>query len=199
MDLDSLSSGSVTADSSDLELFQAMRAAQVEALQLLYDRYADLVYSLALKMLGDREEAEDLTQEIFLAIWHRDLYQPSRGSLGHFLVMLTRSRSLDRLRSRHSRAGFVQRWQHSLSRETVEPHPLEQLSQQERAQHIRSALQHLSAAERQVLEIAYYEGLSQSEIAKRLQMPLGTVKTRSRQGLRKLRQLLQAGIEQFDL
>jgi RNA polymerase sigma-70 factor (ECF subfamily) len=176
---------------SDIDLLYALRAGQVKALAALYDRYAKLVYSLAFKILGNSEEAEDVTQEIFLTLWRRDTYNPNRGSLGSFLTTMTRSRSIDRLRSRGSRVRLLQRWQGIVESETAVATPLEQVTMGERSQLIRDAVAQLPATERQVLETAYYEGLSQSEIAKRLNIPLGTVKTRSRQGLLKLRQILQ--------
>lgn len=179
------------ASSTDRDLLDALRGGQVEALGILYDRYARLVYGLAFKILTSSEEAEDVTQEVFLTLWQRHTYDPARGSLASFLTTLTRSRSIDKLRSRGSRSRFLQRWQGMMTSETAAATPLEQASLGERSQRIRSALAQIPDSERQVLEIAYYEGLSQSEIAKRLKIPLGTVKTRSRQGLLKLRQALQ--------
>lgn len=177
------------ATQTDADLIRALRNGQVDALGVIYDRYASLVFGLARKILTNAEEAEDLTQEVFLLLY-RNLYDPKRGSLSSFLVMVTRSRSIDRLRSRKTRSKFLQRWQ-GMIRSEATINPLEQASLRERSQFIREALAQLSDAERQVLEIAYYEGLSQSEIAKRLDAPLGTVKTRSRQGLLKLRTILQ--------
>jgi RNA polymerase sigma-70 factor, ECF subfamily len=175
---------------SDLEVLTAMSEGQVNALGILYDRYSRLVYSIAYKILGSSEEAEDITQDVFLTLWRRNSYDPARGSLSSFLTTMTRSRAIDRIRSRGARLRVIQRLQ-GLVRTEATPSPLEQASLGERSQVIRQALAQLSEAERQVLEIAYYEGLSQSEIAERLAIPLGTVKTRSRQGLIKLRQTLQ--------
>lgn len=192
MDRDSSTQRStLTSNVSDLELFYAIREGQVDALKILYHRYVRLVYSLALRMLGNPEEAEDLTQEIFLRLWNQDVYQPSRGSLSQFLVLTTRSRAIDRLRSSKSRLRNLQRWQRMAVHESVSIHPLEGVSIAERSQQVQDALAQLSSAEREALEIAYYEGLSQSETAKRLNIPLGTVKTRSRQALKKLRKTLQ--------
>ncbi|QYO64289.1 sigma-70 family RNA polymerase sigma factor [Leptolyngbya sp. 7M] len=181
---------SISSESSDLELLTALATGQVHALGILYDRYAKLVYSLAFKILENSEEAEDVTQDVFLTLWRRNTYNPSRGSLSSFLTM-TRSRAIDKLRSKGARLRVIQRLQGIVRTEPSSTTPLEQASVGERAQLIRDALAQLSETERQVLEIAYYEGLSQSEIAKRLNIPLGTVKTRSRQGLLKLRQTLQ--------
>ncbi|MBD3880663.1 sigma-70 family RNA polymerase sigma factor [Phormidium tenue FACHB-886] len=181
----------LTADLPDLDLFNALQNGQVQALSLLYDRYARLVYSLAFKVLANAEEAEDVVQDIFLTLWQRNTYNPSRGSLSSFLTTMTRSRAIDKLRSRGTRYRSLQRWAGMNRSETDAATPLEQVSMGERAQLILTALEQLPPNERRVLEIGYYEGLSQSEIAKRLEIPLGTVKTRSRQGLLKLRQALQ--------
>ncbi len=191
MDLDSSALGSTASSTSDYDLLTALAEGQVNALSILYDRYARLVYSLAYKILENAEEAEDITQEVFLTLWRRNTYDPKRGSLSSFLTTMTRSRAIDKLRSKGARLRVLQRLQGTVRIEPNTPTPLEQASMGERSQVIRGALAQLSETERQVLEIAYYEGLSQSEIAKRLNIPLGTVKTRSRQGLLKLRQTLQ--------
>ena len=180
-----------SASTSDLELLSAMSQGQIKALDILYDRYSRLVYSIAYRILNSSEEAEDITQDVFLTLWRRNNYDPARGSLSSFLTTLTRSRAIDRLRSKNARLRVVQRLQGIVRSDSGSPSPLEQASIGERSQMIRTALSQLSESERQVLEIAYYEGLSQSEIAERLDIPLGTVKSRSRQGLLKLRQRLQ--------
>lgn len=189
MDLDP-SAIKPTHPSSDLDLLIALGNGQVNALGSLYDRYSRLVYGLAYKILGNSEEAEDITQEVFLTLWRRNAYNPSRGSLSSFLTTMTRSRSIDKLRSRGTKLRFIQRWQGMVKNEAVAT-PLDRASIGERSQLVRDAMSQLPESERLILEIAYYEGLSQSEIAKRLDIPLGTVKTRSRQGLLKLRQTLQ--------
>lgn len=179
------------AVTSDSQILSAMASGQVNALSLLYDRYARLVYSIAYRILENPEEAEEITQDIFLTLWRRNTYNASRGSLSQFLTTMTRSRAIDKLRSKGARLRVVQRLQGIIHTENRAPTPLEQASIGERAQRIREALAQLSDSEREVLEIAYYEGLSQSEIAQQLNIPLGTVKSRSRQGLLKLRQTLQ--------
>ena len=181
----------LSANLPDADLIYALRSGQVQALSLLYDRYSRLVYGLAFKVLANTEEAEDITQDIFLSLWQRNTYNPSRGSLGSFLTTMTRSRAIDKLRSRGTRYRFLLRWEGLARSESVTASPLEQASMQERSAIVLAALEQLPFNERQILETAYYEGLSQSEIAKRLEIPLGTVKTRSRQGLLKLRQALQ--------
>jgi RNA polymerase sigma-70 factor, ECF subfamily len=187
--MDSMPTNSVVNEqSTDLEIFLAIQAQQVKALDLLYDRYGRLVYTTAVQILGNIEEAEDVTQETFLRLWQRsEIYQSKRGSLSGFLITLTRSRSIDRVRSRKSSQQKVQRIQTLTDCVSAHNPPLEFVTVQERADLVRAALQQLSPADRQLLETAYYEELSQSEIAERDGVPLGTVKSRARQALKKLR------------
>lgn len=191
MDSDSTSEKSNLHLLSDAELFQAVVAKDTSALTTLYDRYASLVYSLALKILKDTSAAEDLTQEVFLRIWHNPNYDPARGSFSSFLVTFTRSRAIDKLRSRNANLKFLDRWWQHVSNQSSAQNPFEKASIEERSQKVRQALAQLPQEQRQVLTMAYYEGLSQTEIAERLQTPLGTVKTRARQGLIKLKKILQ--------
>ena len=181
-----------TSDTSspDAELLGSLKTGQVEALRTLYQRYGRLVYTLARRILRSDEEAEEITQDVFLTLWHKDNYQASRGSLSRYLVVLARSRAIDRLRSQTSHRQRLYKWH--LMMADVSPTPLDMATLSERGERTRQALATLSDKERQVIEIAYYEGLSQSEIARRLDLPLGTVKSRSRQALRKLRQTLQS-------
>jgi RNA polymerase sigma-70 factor, ECF subfamily len=187
--MDSMSTPpAVNEKSTDLEIFLAIQAQQIEALDLLYDRYGRLVYSTAVQILGNIEEAEDVTQETFLRLWQRsEIYQPQRGSLSGFLITLTRSRAIDRVRSRKSSQQKLQRIQTLTDCGSTYNSPLDFVTVQERADLVRAALQQLSPADRQLLETAYYDELSQSEIAKRDGIPLGTVKSRARQALKKLR------------
>jgi len=188
------SSNMVLADREDAAVLQAMRSGDLAALQVFYHRYGEAVYRLALRMLGNSSEAEDLTQEVFLTFWRTEAYDPARGSVLVFLLTVTRSRAINRLKQVKSQQKLLQRWQHN--RLTNAPNiPLENASLTELSHHVSEALQALPDSQRQVLEMAYYEGLSQSEITERLDIPLGTVKTRSRQGLLKLRQLLKGWVE----
>jgi RNA polymerase sigma-70 factor, ECF subfamily len=181
---------------TDAEVFLALKAGNQAALGTLYDRYATLVYRLALRVLGNSQEAEDLTQEIFLILWKGSNYQPSRGSLSSFLTTLTRSRAIDRLRSRGSNLKFLQRWSQTMMTDPSPLTPFELASLSQRSEYVQDALAQLPEKQRQVLELAYYDGLSQSEISTRLAAPLGTVKSWSRQGLLNLRKHLQAWLEE---
>ncbi|NEQ55022.1 MAG: sigma-70 family RNA polymerase sigma factor [Leptolyngbya sp. SIO3F4] len=178
-----------TAISSDADLLASLRAGQVESLRTLYQRYGRLVYTLSRRILHSDEEAEEITQDVFLTLWKKDAYQADRGSLSRYLVVLARSRSIDKLRSQTSHRQRLHKWH--LMMADVSPTPLDIANLTERGERTRQALASLSDKERQVIESAYYEGLSQSEIAQRFNIPLGTVKSRSRQALRKLRQNLE--------
>jgi RNA polymerase sigma-70 factor (ECF subfamily) len=174
----------------DRDLVYQLRAGDTQALATLYDRYAPMVYTLALKMLHNAAEAEDLTQEVFVNFWQQQKYDPDRGSVGSYLATYTRSRALDRLRVGGGRSTILKKVQRMTGAAPRPPTPLDRAAQRERQQQLRNALGQLPPTEREVLEIAYFEGLSQSQIAARLGLPLGTVKTRSRQGLLRLRDLL---------
>ncbi|MCU0571307.1 MAG: sigma-70 family RNA polymerase sigma factor [Oculatellaceae cyanobacterium Prado106] len=177
-------------DSSDEDVLVALRQGQMSALDVLYDRYAKQVYSLAYRFLASAEESEDLTQEVFLALLQKNTYQRDRGSLKTFLLTLTRSRAIDKIRYQGSRHRFLQRWQRLSMADQATAPPLEGVSVNEQSVRLREALSDLSDSEQEILKIAYFEGMSQTEIAKRLNLPLGTVKSRSRQALSKLRQRL---------
>jgi RNA polymerase sigma-70 factor, ECF subfamily len=180
---------------TDTEVFLALKARDRAALEILYDRYSGLVYRLALRILNNSQEAEDLTQEIFLNFWRKPTYNPDRGSLSTFLTTVTRSRAIDRIRSRGSNLRFLQRWSQTAIGENSPLTPFENASLKQRSEYVTDALGQIPERQRQVLELAYYDGLSQSEIARQLDIPLGTVKTWSRQGLLNLRKNLQALFE----
>lgn len=181
----------INEQSTDLEIFLAIQAQHVKALDVLYDRYSKLIYSTAITILKNVEEAEDVTQETFLRLWQRsEIYQPQRGSLSSFLITLTRSRARDKLRSRSASQQKLQRIQTFSDCVSDYNPPLEFVTLEERSNQVREALKQLSPSDRQLLETAYYQGLSQSEIATRDGIPIGTVKSRARQALKKLRTLL---------
>jgi len=182
---------------TDEAVFATFKEGNIGALGILYNRYGLIVYRLANKMLSNSQEAEDLTQEVFLSLQARPNYQQKRGSFYSYLMMLTRSQAIDRLRKKTS---WWKRWQNmgkmtELAHEISFSLPLEKVSTDERAKRVNEALEQLSAKQRQVLELAYYEGLSHTQIAQRLNLPLGTVKTHCRRGLLKLRETLRDWVE----
>ncbi|MEO0458373.1 MAG: sigma-70 family RNA polymerase sigma factor [Cyanobacteria bacterium P01_A01_bin.114] len=174
---------------TDAALVQRLWRGDLDALGTLYDRYANLVYTIALRSLGDVASAEDLTQDVFLTLMHRRTYDPDRGSLSSYLSLLTRSRAIDWLRAQSTQRKYLSQWQQQPS--LSEPSPMEHASQQERNSLVREALTQLTHQQRQVLEMSYYQGQSQTEIANQLEVPLGTVKSWARRGLLKLRSHLQ--------
>ncbi|MEO0409100.1 MAG: sigma-70 family RNA polymerase sigma factor, partial [Cyanobacteria bacterium P01_A01_bin.135] len=190
--MDSGKSNRNTEATTDAQLWQAIVEGQTEAFGVLYDRHASLVFGIAVSVLGNTQEAEDLTQDIFVKLMGDSPYDPQRGSLRTFLAVLTRSRAIDRLRSRQRRSRQSQRLQRDAA--TSPPSdlaPLDMASQQEKGQDIQEAMATLSQQQQQVLELSYYEGLTQSAIAKQLSLPLGTVKSRARRGLLRLRQAIE--------
>ena len=174
---------------ADAALVTRLWAGELSALGVLYDRYGNLVYSLALKGLRRVAEAEDLTQEVFLSLMRTRSYKPGRGSLASYLTILTRSRVIDRLRAHSTQQKYLNQWQ--VNQSAVDgATPMKHLTQQEQRALVRAALMTLKAQQREVLELSYYEGQSQRDIAERLGLPLGTVKSWARRGLLQLRKQL---------
>ena len=186
----------VSTDVPDAELVQQLRRGQSSAaLRLLYQRYSGLVYTLALRMLKRPSEAEDLTQEVFLNFWKQESldqhkYDPAKASLSTYLCVIVRSRALNKIASQSSRQRSVDQLKTVTSAEFLTPTPLEQASRSEQSQQVQQALGQLPDKQRQILELNYYQGMSHGDISNQLALPLGTVKSRARQGLVKLRQLL---------
>lgn len=184
----------IHSDISDTDLIVSLRKGDRAALSTLYDRYGGLVYSLALKLLDRRDEAEDLTQDVFLKLWKQEKFDPTRAKLSSYLCLITRSRAIDKLRSQRSEQKSIVKLQQVTVPETNLPTPLDSATQSEQQAFVRQALSTLCEQQRQTLALSYYQDLSQSAIATQLNLPLGTVKTHMRQGLIKLRQLLQSQI-----
>ncbi len=183
----------------DEQLIGRLVAGDVAALDALYDRYAGVVFALVLRIVADRPVAEELLQETFLRAWQRaGLFEGSRGRVPSWLLGIAHNLAIDELRRRRRRPQAVtpREWERA-ERELAglpDPGPAvaeEAWSRLRRAQ-IEAALGRLPPAQRRIIELAYFEGYSQSEIAARLGEPLGTVKTRMRLGMRKLRDLLEA-------
>jgi RNA polymerase sigma-70 factor (ECF subfamily) len=176
------------------ELLLQISQRNEEALERLYDRYSRLLYSIILAVLHDVDEAQDTLQEVFVQIWHNAAsFDPNRGTPYSWLVALTRNRSIDKLRSK----SFRERQQQTTSLDDIveeyssDSHsPLDATTISERSAVVRAALQQLSFEQRDLLTRAYFQGYTQSELAKELNIPLGTVKTRMRQGLQKLHDII---------
>lgn len=188
------SSDAALINLEDADIFQRMCTGSLSALAVIYQRYGSMVYRLALRMLQNSSEAEDLTQEIFLEFWQRKNYDSTRGTVVVFLLTLTRSRALNRIKKNRSHQHRLIQWLSNRGL-SVGNTPFENASLEELSGHVTQALKALPDKQRLVLEMAYYDGLSQSEITERLKIPIGTVKSQSRRGLLKLRQLLEDWIE----
>jgi RNA polymerase sigma-70 factor (ECF subfamily) len=175
----------------DEELMQRLVYRDLWAFRTLYDRYGNLVYSAALRVVRDAQIAEDMVQEIFLRIWRKpESYVSQRGRFVTWLTSVTRNRAVDEVRSRGRRFRYETASPEEQEREvpapdTNDPALTAELADQRRL--ILAALAQIPAEQRQIIELAYFGGLTQQEIAERLSQPLGTVKTRIRLGMQKLR------------
>jgi len=181
--------GPATVAAEDREAVRRMIDGDAEGLTALYDRYGRLVYSLALRIVRDQGDAEDVTQEVFVQAWRQaQRFDTERGSVAAWLLTVTRARAIDLLRRRRVRA---QPAEHTLA-ENPDNSPRQdvQLESTERAKKIRAALDSLPLVQRLTIELAFFDGLTHAEIAEQLEIPLGTVKTRVRQGLLRLRDKL---------
>jgi RNA polymerase sigma-70 factor (ECF subfamily) len=177
------------AQASDVELLHAVARRDELALELIYDRYRLILFGLMVRILNSREEAEDVLQEVFLQVWRRaGDFDESRGRAFTWLVTLARSRAIDRLRLLAARGRLAISAAQDATEQTSEA--VTETFHSEQREIVARALAELPAEQRQSLMLAYFEGLTQSEIAAKLGAPLGTVKTRMRSGMTKLRDLL---------
>jgi len=194
----------------DAALVREVAAGSQDALAALYDRYVDAVFAAAIRLTSDRQVAEEVVQETFLALWNRaELFNPATGSLAAWLHTIARNRTVDRLRAAGRRpslvplssaAGTDEHDTAALERIAASgtvlggadlgPGPEGELAAAELRDVIRDALAELPEHERTAIVLAYSEELTQSEIAERLGWPLGTVKTRTRRALMRLREVL---------
>lgn len=179
--------GETTSPESDESLLGRIGERDEKAMASLFDRYGGLVYSVGVRVLRDSSRAEDLLQDVFFQLWRNPgSFQSSRGSLGAWLLVVTRNRAIDMLRRRRPM-------------ESVDDYPISSkenlASEVERStmmQKVRTVLTSLPPEQRNTLELAYFEGLTQTEISERTGDPLGTVKTRIRLALMSLRKALRA-------
>ena len=179
---------------SDVELIERLQRHDPQALADLYDRYGRLVYSLILRVVRDSGTAEDLVQETFLRVWNRAQgLDSNKGSIGPWLLAVARNRAIDYLRSAGGRERNAMEFEET-------DHPAlytdmeHDLITSDSARRIKTAMDRLSPNQRQVIELAYFEGLSQTEMAERMGQPLGTVKTWVRAALKNLRDELGTAV-----
>lgn len=168
--------------SSDAMLVSAIRSGDEQAMEQLYERYSPVVYSVALRVLGDTAAAEDVLQEVFMQLWRRpDVFDASRGSLPGWLAVIARNRAIDSLRKRRPESDITE------VVVAVEPDLASGAEWSRVLEKVRGALRGMPALQRSALEMAFFEGLTHIEIAEKTGEPLGTVKTRIRAGLMTLR------------
>lgn len=184
-----LSPGTVGESASDeLSLLRRVARGEADCLRLVYERHGSRLMAVALRVLKNRAEAEEVVQEAFLEVWRRaGEYDPLRGTPLAWMLTICRTRSIDRLRSRGSQARLV------TQADEIAPlgqSPLDAVDSREVQSRVGTAMAGLPTEQRRVLELAYFEGLSQSEIAERTGDALGTVKTRVRLGMEKLSAVL---------
>jgi RNA polymerase sigma-70 factor (ECF subfamily) len=169
---------------NDVALVSAIRSGNEGAMAALYDRYSTIVYSVALRVLGDTGAAEDVLQEVFLQLWRNPgVFDASRGNLAPWLAVIARNRSIDALRKRRPETDINE------VVISVDPDMAGEAERSQAMERVRGALGGMPPAQRSALEMAYFEGLSHSEIAEKTGEPLGTIKTRIRTGLLSLRKV----------
>lgn len=174
-----------------VDLIRRIARGDRQAFGRFYDRYVSLVFTFAMRILRERSAAEDLLQEVFLQTWREaGNYDRDRGSPEAWMITMTRSRGIDKLRSIRRRERSFVSMENPGEQEQSEK-PVSEESASDARLTVNSALTKLPEAQRKVLEMAYFDGLTQSEIAARLKEPLGTVKTRMRAGMERLRGLLK--------
>lgn len=175
-----------------------MAKGDTDALALLYDRYSTAVYSLCLRILREPAVAEEVAQEVFVRLWRSAAsFEPERGRVSTWLLRIAHNLSLNEVRRRQSRPVVAPEvdWEIEgtrLSDQSEEGDPATMVWMRERAQCVREALAQLPVAQRQAIDLAFFGGLSQAEVAAALGDPLGTVKSRIRAGMQALRELLLA-------
>lgn len=187
--------GAVPLADADAVLLGRMAAGDESALGALYDRWSPLVHSVVARIAGDPGDAEELVEETFLQAWRQaGRYEGGRGGVSTWLVVIARSRALDRVRlAGHRRAAAAEPLENAESAGSLlpdQPTPLAAAEIAETRQIVHAAMEKLPTDQRETLELAYFRGMSQSEIAQATGQPLGTIKTRCRLGLQKLREAL---------
>jgi len=176
---------------ADEELLARIEVGDADAFELLYDRHARVAFSLAFRLLGDRDEAEDLVQDAFLAVWRRSSsYAAARGSVRTWLLGIVHHRGVDRLRRQAATARRREALEWQALAAAPPPDAAEAAESRVMAGDVRQGLDDLPPEQGQVISLAYYGGFTHHEISEILELPLGTVKGRMRLGLERLRRSL---------
>ena len=183
---------SVLMANEDKRLMVQIAQGDRAAFAILYDRFSTPLYSLAIRMLANEAEAQDLLQEVFLSLWNKaSSFQDDRGSAFSWMVTQLRNRAIDRIRSRHRHGRLLEARGSDLEPSgSATMSSSDQCELSERGRQVRAALGELSKEQYQVLRLAYFEGLTQVEIAEKLKEPLGTIKARAYRGIARLRVIL---------
>lgn len=177
-----MASAEFKGGTTDVEVVSAIRSGDESAMAYLYDKYSSIVYSVALRVLADTGAAEDVLQEVFMQLWRNPgAFDASRGNLAPWLAVIARNRAIDSLRKRQPETDIED------VIVSVEPDMAGDAERSRAMEKVRSALGSMPAPQRSALEMAYFEGLTHTEIAEKTGEPLGTVKTRIRAGLIALR------------
>lgn len=178
--------------SETIELIRKIALGNREAFGKFYQQFSGLVYSTALRILADPVDAEDVAQEVFVMLWEKaPMYSSSRGKPLTWVITMTRNKSIDRLRSLTRRHRLYDEAKLEMGDDdTYQVEPFADLENSEKGQIVRSAVLKLNQQQREVIEMAYFNGLTQLEIAERISEPLGTVKARIRRGMLRLREII---------
>lgn len=182
----------------DSELLRRIARRDEGALSELYDRYAGLLLALSRRVVIDASDAEEILQEVFLQVWNQaERYDRRRSSVSTWLVLITRSRSIDLVRSRQVKDRTLASVQKEKRNQHTSPEGMAAVLLDQRRQRLRSEMRQLPDEQRQVLELAFFKGMTQSEIAGETAIPLGTVKTRTLLAMKKLRKALGPEIREL--
>jgi RNA polymerase sigma-70 factor (ECF subfamily) len=182
----------MSAIHTDEQLIHALKRGEQWAMSILYDRYARLVFSLAVKILQDRGAAEETVQDVFVKVWRRcKEYDTERGKFSSWLTGIAHNQAIDELRRRRVRPAASEEETEEMNEVVdVAPAPLDIAMQSLEHRRILDALCEIPLEQRKPIELAYFEGFTQQEISEKLSEPLGTIKTRMRLGMQKLKTLL---------
>ena len=185
-------------DPSDPDLVHRVAGGDETALAELFERYSGLLLALSRRIVTDTSDAEEILQEVFLQVWNQaGRYDKARSSVSTWLVLITRSRSIDRLRSRQVKERTLTALKQEKSDVHTSPKGLGSVLLDQRRQRLRREMKELPVEQRQVLDLAFFQGMTQSEIAGSTGIPLGTVKTRTLLAMKKLRRALEAEISEL--
>ena len=177
----------------ELDLLRRIAQRERAAFEALYGRYANILYASALKFVREDADAQDVVQDVFIQIWDKaKLYDPAKGKPLTWALTLTRNRAIDRIRAIQRRTRLRDEFEQetSVDESAGVREALSEVDASEKGQILRAAVNQLSPQQRKVIDLAYFSGLTQTEIADKLGEPLGTVKARARRGLLKLKELL---------